>query len=265
MSFTFPIIGIVMNISIGLMIGTSVVVARMIGSGDEAKAKLISTHALILGMLIVLAVTVLDCSRKISFTALGAEDDLLPTIASYMQIWYLGAVFLVVPMMINGVLRATGNAKATMYTMILGAVFNAILDPIFIFGFGFIPALGLEGAAIATVISRALTMVYSFYIMIYKEQMLDVHWPSFAELMASWKALMRVSLPAMATNVLGPIATAMLTTIIALYGAEAVAAYGIGARVEGLVMIPVLALSAGLSPFIGKTGGALGRARRQGL
>ena len=257
MSFTFPIIGIVMNISIGLMIGTSVVIARTVGAGEDEKAKRISTHALILGMLIVLVVSGAGLlTQNLLFSALGAPAELLPTIASYMQIWYLGAVFLLVPMIINGVLRAKGDAKTTMNTMIMGAVFNAILDPIFIFGFGAVPAMGLEGAAIATVISRAITMVYAGYVMIGREKMLLLQQPKIPELIDSWKGLMRVGIPVMATNVLGPIATAMLTTIVALYGSAAVAAYGIGARMEGLVLIPVLALSSGLSPFIGQNWGA---------
>ena len=257
MSFTFPIIGIVMNISIGLMIGTSVVIARTIGAGDEAKAKQISTHALILGMLIVLVVSGVGLlTQNLLFSALGAPAELLPTISSYMQIWYLGAIFLLVPMIINGVLRAKGDAKTTMNTMIMGAVFNAILDPIFIFGFAIVPAMGLEGAAVATVISRMITMLYASYVMIGREKMLLLEVPNLKEVLESWRGLMRVGIPVMATNVLGPIATAMLTTIVALYGSGAVAAYGIGARMEGLVLIPVLALSSGLSPFIGQNWGA---------
>ena len=89
--------------------------------------------------------------------------------------------------------------------------------------------------------------------------MLVMQVPKLEEVLESWRGLMRVGIPVMATNVLGPIATAMLTTIVALYGSGAVAAYGIGARMEGLVLIPVLALSSGLSPFIGQNWGHTSR------
>ncbi len=86
--------------------------------------------------------------------------------------------------------------------------------------------------------------------------MLDLHIPTPQQLWASWKDILSVGLPATATNVLGPIATALLTAIVALHGAAAVAAYGIGARVESLILIAPLALSSGLSPFIGQNYGA---------
>jgi putative MATE family efflux protein len=256
MSFAFPVIGIVLNISLGLMIGTSVAVARAVGSGDDSLARRLATHALVLGVAIVGLVTGVGVvTQDLLFAALGAPDALLPVISSYMRIWYLGAVFLVVPMMLNGVLRAHGDAKTPRNLMILSALFNGVLDPLFIFGFGPIPAMRLEGAAVATAISRALTFLYAAWIA-RRERMLDTEIPAPSELMNSWRRVLSVGLPATATNVLGPIATTLLTAIVATFGPSAVAAYGIGARIEALVLIPVMALSSGVSPFVGQNWGA---------
>lgn len=256
MSFAFPVIGVIINVSLGLMIGTSVAVSRQVGAGDEAQARRLATHSLLLGIVIVGLVSGGGLlTQDLVFLALGAPEELLPVIGAFMRIWYLGAIFLVVPMMLNGVLRAHGDPITPRNMMILGAVFNGIFDPLFIFGLGPIPAMGLEGAALATAASRALTFVYAGYVAV-KLGTLDLHVPSLQQLLTSFRQILQVGLPATITNVLGPIATAMLTAIVALHGAEAVAAYGIGARVEALVLIAPIALSSGLSPFVGQNWGA---------
>src|SRR5690625_6654414 len=92
------------------------------------------------------------------FLALGATPDLLPLIREYMTLWYLSAPCLVVPMVSLAALRAIGMSHIQGYLMSAGAVLNAILDPIFIFGLLGAPALELRGAALATLITRALTL-----------------------------------------------------------------------------------------------------------
>jgi putative MATE family efflux protein len=256
MSFAFPVIGVVMNVSLGLMIGTSVAVARVIGAGDEAEARRLAAHSILLGFGIVALVTSVGLATQDQlFAALGAPAELLPVIRAYMAIWFGSAVVLVVPMMLNGILRARGDARTPRNVMILAAGLNAIFDPILIFGLGPIPALGLEGAAWATALSRFITFLYAFRIAV-KLETLDLHIPTPRELWRSWSAILRVGLPATMTNVLGPVATAMVTAIVAMHGAAAVAAYGIGARVESLVLIAPMALSSGLSPFVGQNFGA---------
>ncbi|MFT5683303.1 MAG: putative MATE family efflux protein [Myxococcota bacterium] len=256
MSFAFPVIGVIINVSLGLMIGTSVAVARVVGAGEIDTARRLATHSLLLGVVIVTMVSGAGlATQDLVFTALGAEPELLPVIGGYMRIWYLGAIFLVVPMMLNGVLRAHGDPKTPRNVMILSAVFNGILDPILIFGLGPIPGMGLEGAAMATAASRAITFVYAGFVAI-KMGTLDLHIPTPAAFLASARSILTVGIPATVTNVLGPIATALLTAIVATYGAGAVAAYGIGARVEALVLIAPIALSSGLSPFVGQSWGA---------
>ena len=189
------------------------------------------------------------------FTLLGAPADLLPDLRAYMLVWYASSLFLIVPMMLNGVLRAHGDAIAARNVMILSAIINGILDPILIFGWGPIPALGLQGAALATGISRAITFVYALVVAA-RLNALDLHLPKLSVFIDSVRTILRVGVPATLTNVLGPIATAAVTAIVATHGAAAVAAYGIGARMDALMLIPAIALSSGLSPFVGQNWGA---------
>jgi len=256
MSFAFPIVGVVINVSIGLMIGTSVAVARTVGSGDEVRARRLSAHAIVLGIALVAMVSGIGMATQDRlFAALGAPAELLPVIGGYMTIWFGTVAVLIVPMMLNGVLRARGDAKTPRNVMMLAAVLNAVFDPILIFGVGPIPGLGLEGAAWATALSRFFTFLYAARVAL-KLELLDLHLPTPRELWSSWAEILHVGVPATVTNVLGPVATALLTAIVATHGAAAVAAYGIGARVESLVLIAPLALSSGLSPFVGQNHGA---------
>lgn len=256
MSFAFPVIGVVLNISLGLMVGTSVAISRVLGAGDRETADRLSTHAILLGLLIASVVCGVGIfTIRPLFTLLNAEPTLLPYIERFMVIWYVGAVALVVPMMINGILRAHGDAATSRNVFVLAAIVNAVLDPLLIFGLGPIPALELEGAALATAISRAVGGVYAVVIVL-RARALDLSVPRISEVIASWRRILQVGVPAIITNVLGPIATAMFVAIVSTYGSAAVAGYGIGARVESLVLIAASSLSSGLSPFVGQNWGA---------
>ncbi len=189
------------------------------------------------------------------FTALGAQPEILPLLTEYMTIWFLGSVFLVVPMIGMSSIRATGDTRTPMFIMMSAAIANVILDPIFIFGLGPVPAMGLRGAALATLASRSLTLALAIWVL-RREELLDLHMPSWAELRESWWSILSVGLPAAVTNALTPVATAALTWIIAREGTEAVAAYGVGSRVEGLLLIAPMALGSALTPFIGQNWGA---------
>lgn len=257
MSFTFPVVNLVMAAAMGLSIGVTSAVARALGADDQGAVKRLTTHAIILAALVVALISVVGVlTQEQVFTMLGAEPELIPLLTDYMTIWYAGAVFLVVPIVGNGVMRATGDARSPALIMMFAALANLILDPIFIFGFGPVPALGLRGAAFATLISRSFTLIFTLYILIARQRLLEWRWPQLSVLLKSWKTIMSVGLPAMVTNVLAPIAAATMTAIIALQGSAAVAGYGIGGRVEGLLLIAIFGLSSALTPFIGQNWGA---------
>ena len=185
MTFTFPVIGLIINLALGVMIGTSTAVARIIGSGDREGAQTLTRHALVLSILMVVAFSVMGVlTQDWIFRLLGAEGEILELTKTYMTIWYLGVVFLMVPLVMNGVLRARGDARTPMVVMMLAAIVNAILDPVFIFGWGPVPAMGFEGAAIATLLSRIVGMIYVFSVILRRKDLL--RWtPAFDGFQAS--------------------------------------------------------------------------------
>jgi putative MATE family efflux protein len=189
------------------------------------------------------------------FSALGAQPRLLPDIRAYMTTWFAGAVLLVIPMVCNAVLRAAGDTRTPSLIMASGGLLNAIFDPLLIFGIGPFPELGIQGAAVASVISWVIgSLLVLWYLR--RKQLLSLQAPEGASWLRSARAILKIGLPAASANMLTPIAMAVLTAIVATYGAPAVAAFGVGTRLESLALVVVLALSMALPPLLSQNFGA---------
>jgi len=257
MSFTFPVILMVSSLAMGLGVGTSAIISRTIGGGDTQQVRRLTTDALILSVMLVAAFSFVGLlTIEPVFNLLGATPDVMDYIREYMVVWYFGMSFLVIPMIGNNAIRATGDTKTPAMIMIFAVTINMIFDPLLIFGYGPFPALGIQGAAIATVISRASTLIASLYVLHYREHMLTFNVPSFSELLNSWKQVLYIGLPAAGTQMLIPISTGIITGMVATYGAEAVAAFGVASRIEMFGLALVMALSSTITPFVGQNWGA---------
>lgn len=136
------------------------------------------------------------------------------------------------------------------------ALLNVLLDPILIFGLLGLPALGLQGAALATLITRALMLVIAIYILHARVHMLVSPFQPWEKLKKSWASIVEVGVPAMVANVIIPFASAIVVAMVATYGTDAVAALGIVMRIEPLVLIAFYALSGVVGPFFGQNLGA---------
>lgn len=257
LSFTFPIIMVLTSLAIGLGAGTSSAVARAIGEGDSTKARRLATDAMSLTFLISASVCLLGwLTLEPLFLMLGAPADLIPLIRSYMSIWYFSAPCLMVPMVCLSALRAMGMSQVQGYLMGGAALVNLVLDPILIFGLLGAPALGLQGAALATLITRALMLAVAIYILHARLHMLVTPFIPWQRLRYSWSAIVEVGIPAMAANVIIPFASAIVVAMVAAYGTDAVAALGIATRIEPLALIVFYALSGVVGPFFGQNMGA---------
>lgn len=271
LSFTFPVVMVLVSVSIGLSAGTSSVLARAIGEHDEAKVRRLTTDSLVLSFLLVLILSILGIvTIDPLFRLLGATPALLPLIHDYMELWYLGMVFLVVPMTGMGALRATGDSKTPGLVMIAAAVINIILDPLLIFGLAGLPRLELTGAAAATVIARALTFVVTLWGLKFKLNMLSFGPAKMVDVITSWKRILHVGLPAAGTNAIIPIASGIAVAMIAEFGPNAVAGFGVATRIESVALVVFYAMSAVIGPIVGQNFGSgkldrVGEAMRQSM
>lgn len=257
MSFTFPVVMVLMGITFALSTGTASVVSRAIGQGDEALVKRLASDSLSLSFLTVVLVTIVGMlTIDPLFSALGAGADILPLIRDYMLIWYPGVACLVIPIVANASIRAGGDTRFPAMVMVGAMVMNLVLDPIFIFGWFGVPRLELQGAAISTVIARALTMFAALAVLHFRDHLLDFRAPSLRQVLASWRQISSIAIPVAATNVMQPVAMGVVTRMIADFGPAAVAAWGAGERVSAFVMVPVFAVCSALVPLVGQNWGA---------
>lgn len=262
LSFTFPATILITYFGVGLGIGTSALVARALGGSDTAQAQRMTFAAMGMGLLAGVALIPLAlASIDVVFPLLGAGPERLQLIREFMHIWYLGMPLQLMQFAGTAVIRASGNARLHGKLMTISAIINAVLDPILIFGLGPIPAMGIGGAALATVIAWLYTVVAILHTLCVKENLMRLHLPPLTELLATWRQLLRITLPAALANMITPISTGVLTAALATYGPQAVAAYGVVSRVEALVMIVVLGMSMSLPPFISQNYGAGRHAR----
>jgi len=187
---------------------------------------------------------------------MGATSAELPYIKDYMTIWYCGTVFMVVPMVANNAIRALGDSKTPGLIVICAAAVNIILDPLLIFGMAFFPKMGVSGAAVATVISRGVMMVFSFVVLFYKKKMISSEMPTFRRIWVSWKQILYIGVPSAGTKIALPFGTGVMTGILATYGSEAVAGFGVATRIEVFALMVITALAAVMGPFVGQNFGA---------
>lgn len=256
LGFTFPVTFTVISLAIGLGIGTSAVIAKALGAGKHDEAQADGMVALIISALLVFVLSQIGyASSDFLFGLLGAGENTLPLINDYMTFWFFGSVFLVSPMIGNSVLRASGDTKTPSIVMGAAGLGNAILDPIFIFGLGPIPELGIKGAAIASIIAWTCACVYIIGLLL-KRKLIATQMPDDTSFFQIATKMLRIGIPAAGANMLTPMAMAVLTAIVANYGYAAVAAFGVGSRIESIASLVVLALSMTLPPFVSQNFGA---------
>lgn len=255
--FTFPATILFTYFGVGLGIGTSALIGKAIGGKDPEQACEITFAAMAMGLLLgfVFMVPAL-LSIDFVFPLLGARPERMVLIREYMQIWYIGMPLQLMQFAGTAVIRATGNAKVHGKLMTISAIINAVLDPILIFGIGPWEGMGIGGAALATVIAWGFTIVVISRQLCLKDKLLRFKLPTLPNLIASWRKLLVITGPAALANMITPMATGVLTATIAVYGPEAVAAYGVVSRLESFILIVVLGMSMSVPPFISQNFGA---------
>jgi len=252
-SFAFPVIMFLNGLSMGVGIGTSSLISRNIITADREKVKVMASRAILLGITIVILFVIVGLNFiEPIFRSLGAEPKIMPYIVDYMTIWFLGVPFVTIPMIGNNIVRATGDTRLPGLLMISSGVVNGILDPLLIFGYGPFPEMGIEGAALATVISRGTSLVFILIVLIKRENLLTIHLGEFKDIKATWKALIYVAIPASISLLITPISIGFITKIISSYGKEAVAAFGVASRVEMFALMVIMSLGSVLIIFVGQ-------------
>jgi putative MATE family efflux protein len=258
MGFTFAVVMIVGALAMGFSSGAASIISRALGSKNHALAARTVSDGLVLTIIGTTAVSVAGYLLiDPVFGALGAKDHVLDLVRAYMQVWFIGAVAAVLPPVSDGCLRAAGDMMRPVIVMCICAVLNIFLDRALIFGWGPFPAMGMKGAALATVIARLFGGIASLGILHFHHRLIDWSRPHIRDVLRSWREIIRLGIPAAITQALNPVAQGVYIRLAAgVGGVQVVAAMATGTRIEALLLIVAMAYGTALVPFVGHNYGA---------
>lgn len=257
MSFTFSIVMIVNLITIGLGVGIAALVSKAVGNSNEEEKIHVIMAGLFMALVLAIAISIIGyVTIEPFFTWLGADSTTLPYVEEYMRVWYVGCTFLFMSMVGGQIFRGLGDTKTPGNLMIASAVINAFLDPMMIFGFLFVPAMGMSGAALATVISRLFTFVLYYYYLYKKYDSLKFSGLKLDKLIDASKRIFMIGLPNSLTKIANPLIITMVTAILATQSQLAVAGFGVGTKVESFIMALAVAIGNTAMAVLGQNYGA---------
>lgn len=256
-SFTFPMILMYISIGIGISTGGSILVAQHLG-GDERRlatqaasqtVTLSAIGALVLGTLGYLFVDDV-------LAVIGASPRVLTLSVAYMRIISVGLVFMFGFLTFMALMRGAGDTVTPMIVVAGSVGLNLVLDPLLIFGWGPFPEWGIRGAAIATIISRALAFGVGLWVLIRSDAGIRVRIADLRPTLDRVLTQLRLAVPASVEGVSRTLSLNLLLLIVGLFSTTVVAGYGIGTRVLSLVYLPAIAVARGIETMTGQNIGA---------
>ncbi|SFC16648.1 putative efflux protein, MATE family [Marinospirillum celere] len=251
LGFTLPVQQLIIGFQVGLGIATTAIISRTLGAGNPEKAQQQGRLILITGLsLLALLMLFLWLLRPLILNFLGADAELRPLIDRYWAPWLLSAWLGAGVYLGYSQHRAQGDTKFPGLMMLVVSLLNLVLDPLFIFTFGW----GLPGAAWATVVAFAFGGLMT-YPRIFKKGWISPNLQGLA-IIQELRALFGTALPAMLSQLMPAFSAILATSLVAGFGTVAVAAWGLGTRLEFFSIVVVLALTMSLPPILGRFAGA---------
>lgn len=256
-SLAFPIQNLMISFGVGTGVSVNSLVSRHLGEKNFRRANAVATHGLRLAAVhyIVFAVLILLCVKP--FFAIQTDD---PTIVgygvTYTQIIGILGFGMFAQTMLEKLLQSTGKMVFTMITQIVGAVTNIIMDPILIFGLGPFPAMGVAGAAVATIFGQLLGSGLAVYFNLHDNKEITLSFkenPFSAEIVGS---IYNIGIPSIFMSAVGSIMTFGLNKILVAFSSTAVAVFGVYFKLQSFVFMPVFGLNNGVMPIISYNYGA---------
>lgn len=254
---SFTIIFVLISLAIGLTIGTTTLTAQFYGAKNYKKIEeVIYTSIIVIGSISLLFSAIGYIFAEKIFILLKTDTTILPYAIEYFRIILVGMIFMFIFFILSSIMRGLGNTKIPMIAGIISAVINMLLDPLLIFGLGPVPALGVSGAAYATLLSRILPSVYLAYIMFKGKLGFSLNIKNFNVSFDIVKKIFKIGLPASISQVLISLGGTVIIGRVNVFGEIATAAHGIGERINSLLTMPSMALGQAAGTAVGQNLGA---------
>lgn len=253
-TIAFPVMLVMMAFAVLIGIGANSLVSIRLGQNKKEEAEGIFGNAITLLIVIPLALTIIGLSfMDPLLKLLGASEQILPYAKDYLQIILIGGVFQFVGMGMNNFIRSEGNPKIAMYTMLIGALINTVLDPIFIFVFPW----GMKGAALATIISQAVSALWVFAYFLRGKSLLKIHVKNLKLKATVVKGILSLGIAPFAMQLAASVLNFIMNTSLAVYGGDiAISGMGVVNSIVTLLIMPIFGITQGAQPIIGYNYGA---------
>ncbi|CAM1368803.1 conserved membrane hypothetical protein [Tenacibaculum litoreum] len=254
---TESVLTLVYAVAIGLSMAATALVARRTGEKDSEGANQTAVQVIFLGVFISILISIVGIVYPREILALmGGEPDLIAEGYGYTRVLLGGNITVMLLFLINAVFRGAGNASIAMWTLILSNGLNIILDPIFIFGLGPIPAYGVEGAAIATTIGRGTAVIAQLGVLFFGAGKIRLVVKDLVVRVSVMINLIKVSLGGIGQFIIGTSSWVFLMRIMSEFGSEVLAGYTIAIRIMMFTLMPAWGMSNAAATLVGQNLGA---------
>jgi putative MATE family efflux protein len=256
-SLSFPILFLLMSLALGLVMASSILVAQYNGKGNEEKVSFTVGQSISLISIIAVIVSIIGYTFSNYFLSFLTKDVLvLPQATSYLQISFLAIIAMFIYNLFQSSLRGVGEVKIPLIIISITLIMNFFLDPVLMFGWRFIPAMGVSGVALATLITEYLSAIIGIIILVRGNYGIKLRIKDL-KLKLSWvKKIFKLGLPSsfeMSSRSFGMI---LMTFVASMFGTLTIASFGIGMRIFMFVIIPGLGFSIATSAIVGNNLGA---------
>ena len=257
LSKSFPIYFIIIATSIGVTVAGTSLIGNSIGEKNNKKTLNYFSHIIYYGIIISIFITFLGLyfSKKVFFL-MGSTEEVVSLGLEYTDIIYSGSVLFILVVSLNSLLHAEGDTKTYRNVLVLSFLLNIILNPILIFGFLFIPAFGVKGIGIATIISQFLSFVIILLKVLKNERIKNITNEYLIPKILFFKNIFFQSMPITVSICGYALAAAIIFTYVGQSGEYAVAGYGVGTRIEQVVLLPILGINTAIISIIAQNYGA---------
>ena len=254
---SFPIYFIIIATSIGVTVAGTSLIANSIGEKDKNKILFYFTNTLYYGLIISIVITLIGLffAKKVFFL-MGSSNEVINLGTQYTNTIFAFSVLFILVVSFNSLLHAEGDTKTYRNALILSFFLNIILNPILIFGFLFIPALGVKGIAIATIISQSVSLIIVFLKVLQNQRIKEITNEYFKIKSSYIKNIFFQSMPISLAICGYSVAAAIIFTYVGYSGEYAAAGYGAATRIEQVLLLPILGINTAIISIIAQNYGA---------
>ncbi|MCA9386290.1 MATE family efflux transporter, partial [Candidatus Dojkabacteria bacterium] len=187
---------------------------------------------------------------------MGAEAEVYSNAVLYMKVSFIGIVFVFTYIVFESLMRGVGNVKIPVFIVLGTVLLNLFLDPLFIFGYGFVPAFGVAGAAVATIATQGLATIIGISLLISGKYEIKLDLRDLKPDFPLIKKMLRLGFPASIEQSTRALGMTVMVLLVSSFGTGTIATYGIGSRILSFIIIPALGLSIATSTLVGQNIGA---------